>query len=88
MKKYLSLVLAALLIMGVLAGCGEQGNTPAPDNSSTPIRTQATLPADGSFTSEEYEKLLALRFEGYEEMTVAEFRDKVGAATDTKEYTD
>ena len=88
MKKYLSLVLAALLIMGVLAGCGEQGNTPAPDNSSTPIRTQATLPADGSFTSEEYEKLLALRFEGYEEMTVAEFRDKVGAVTDTKEYTD
>ena len=88
MKKYLSLVLAALLIMGVLAGCGEQGNTLAPDNSSTPIRAQATLPADGSFTSEEYEKLLALRFEGYEEMTVAEFRDKVGAATDTKEYTD
>ena len=87
MKKYLSLVFAALLIMGVLAGCGEQGNTPAPDNSSTPIRTQATLPADGSFTSEEYEKLLALRFDGYEEMTVAEFRDRVGVATDTKEYT-
>jgi len=88
MKKYLSFVLTVLLFVGALAGCGEQGNIPAPDNSSTPIRTQATLPADGSFTSEEYEKLLALRFEGYEEMTVAEFRDKVGAATDTKEYTD
>ncbi|MEH2937744.1 LptM family lipoprotein [Lawsonibacter sp. JLR.KK007] len=87
MKKYLSLVLAALLIVGVLAGCGEQGNTQAPDNSSAPIRAQATLPADGSFTSEEYEKLLALRFDGYEEMTVAEFRDRVGATTDTKEYT-
>lgn len=87
MKKYLSFVLAALLIVGALAGCGEQGNTPAPDNSSTPIRTQATLPADGSFTSEEYEKLLALRFDGYEEMTVAGFRDKVGVSTDTKEYT-
>lgn len=87
MKKYLSLVLAALLIVGALAGCGEQGNTQAPDNSSAPIRTQATLPADGSFTSEEYEKLLALRFDGYEEMTVAEFRDRVGATTDTKEYT-
>ena len=87
MKKYLSFVLAALLIVGALAGCGEQGNTPAPDNSSTPIRTQATLPADGSFTSEEYEKLLTLRFVGYEEMTVAEFRNKVGAASDTKEYT-
>lgn len=87
MKKYLSLVLAALLIMGALAGCGEQGNTPPPADSSTPIRAQATLPADGSFTSEEYEKLLALRFDGYEEMTVAEFRDRVGVATDTKEYT-
>ena len=88
MKKYLSFVLAVLLIVGLLAGCGEQGNTPAPDNSSTPIRTQATLPADGSFTSQEYEKLLELRFDGYEEMTVAEFRGKVGASTDTKEYTD
>ena len=87
MKKYLSLVLAALLIVGALAGCGEQGNTQAPDNSSAPIRAQATLLADGSFTSEEYEKLLALRFDGYEEMTVAEFRDRVGATTDTKEYT-
>ena len=38
MKKYLSLVLAALLIVGALAGCGEQGNTQAPDNSSAPIR--------------------------------------------------
>ena len=88
MKKYLSFVLAVLLIVGALAGCGEQGNTPVPDNSSTPIRTQATLPADGSFTSEVYEKPLALRFDGYEEMTVAEFRGKVGASTDTKEYTD
>ena len=32
--------------------------------------------------------LLELRFDGYEEMTVAEFRGKVGASTDTKEYTD
>ncbi len=43
MKKYLSFVLAALLIVGALAGCGEQGNTPAPDNSSTPIRSRLTL---------------------------------------------
>ena len=88
MKKYLSFVLTVLLFVGALAGCGEQGNIPAPDNSSTPIHTQDTLPADGSFTSEEYEKLLALRFDGYKEMTVAEFRGKVGASTDTKEYSD
>ena len=88
MKKYLSLVLAALLIMGALAGCGEQGNTPVPATSSTPVSAKDALPSDSTFTSVEHEKLLALRFDGYEEMTVAEFRDKVGAATDTKEYAD
>ncbi len=91
MKKYLSLVLAALLIVGVLAGCGEQGGTPAPatpGTSGTPVSTKDTLPPDSTFTSGEYEKLLALRFDGYEDMTVAEFRDKVGAVADTKEYAD
>ena len=88
MKKYLSLVLAALLIMGALADCGEQGNTPAPATSNTPVSAKDALPSDSTFTSVEHEKLLALRFNGYEEMTVAEFRDKVGAVTDTKEYTD
>lgn len=87
MKKYLSFVLTALLIIGALAGCAEQGNTPTPANSSTPITAQAMLPTDSAFTSEEYEKMLALQFDGYEEMTVAEFRDKAGAATDTTEYT-
>lgn len=87
MKRYLTLVLAALLIMGVLAGCGEQGNIQSPVYSGTHITTHATPPTDSTFTSEEYEKLLALRFDGYEEMTVAEFRDKVGVTTDTKEYT-
>ena len=85
MKKYLLLVLAALLIMGALAGCGEQGNTPAP---GIPVSAKDPLPSDSTFTSAEHEKLLSLRFDGYEEMTIAEFRDKVGTATNTKEYTD
>jgi len=87
MKKYVSLMLAALLILGAAAGCGAQENTPAPVASGPSIPAQAAPPADPSFPGGEYEKLLALRFDGYEEMTVAEFRDKVGAATDTKEYT-
>ena len=85
MKKCLLLVLAALLIMGALAGCGEQGNTPAP---GIPVSAKDPLPSDSTFTSGKHEKLLSLRFDGYEEMTIAEFRDKVGAATDTKEYAD
>lgn len=91
MKKYLSLALTVVLAVGVLAGCAGQSNLPAPGAPSAPVSTQAALPAghdlaDRSFTSEEYEKLLALRFDGYKEMTVAEFRDEVGAATDTDEY--
>ncbi|WP_289804813.1 hypothetical protein, partial [Dubosiella newyorkensis] len=74
MKKYLLLVLAPLLIMGALAGCGEQGNTPVTD---IPVSAKDILPSDSTFTSGEHEKLLSLRFEGYEKMTVAEFRDKV-----------
>ena len=70
MKKYLLLVLAALLIMGALAGCGEQGNTPAP---GIPVSAKDPLPSDSTFTSGKHEKLLSLRFDGYEEMTIAEF---------------
>lgn len=72
--------------MGALAGCGEQGNTPAPATSGTPVSAKDTLPSDSTLSTEEYEKLLALRFDGYEGMTVAGFRDKVGAMTDTEEY--
>lgn len=63
----------------------ENRETPRPP---APVSAKDTLPSDSTFTSEEHEKLLSLRFNGYEEMTVAKFRDKVGAATDTKEYTD
>lgn len=57
--------------------------------------TGATLVADGNpstsipntaFTDEEYGKLLALRFDGYEDMSVAEFQKKVWEARDTAEY--
>lgn len=38
------------------------------------------------FTPEEYDKLVALQFDGYENMTVAEYQDKVWKLTDTEEY--
>jgi len=56
--------------------------------------TSATLVAAGNpsttipntaFTDEEYGKLLALRFDGYEDMSVAEFQKKVWEASDTVE---
>lgn len=91
MKKYLSLVFAALLVQSMLTGCAGQGGSQAAGISDRPVSTQTSLPAengipDNSFTSEEYEKLLTLRFDGYEEITIAEFREKVGVLTDTIEY--
>ena len=38
------------------------------------------------FSEEEFGKLLALRFDGYEDMSVSEFHHKVWELTDTEEY--
>lgn len=93
MKKYLFFTSAVLLVLSTLTGCAGQGRAQAagiPDRSAgsqIPLSVGNELP-DDSFTSGEYEKLRALRFDGYEEMSVAEFREKVGTATDTTEYGD
>ena len=44
--------------------------------------------ADADFSDNEIEKMLALKFEGYEKMSVSEFQNKVWELTDTKEYRD
>lgn len=44
--------------------------------------------ADTDFSDNELEKMLALKFEGYEKMSVSEFQNKVWELTDTKEYRD
>lgn len=93
MKKYLLFASAVLLVLSTLTGCAGQGRTQAAGIPERSASTQISLSAgnelpDDSFTNGEYEKLLALRFDGYEEMTIAEFREKVGVATDTTEYGD
>ncbi len=35
---------------------------------------------------EEFDQLITLKFEGYEDMSVSEFQNKVWELTDTKEY--
>lgn len=49
-------------------------------------RSQATFIPNTAFTAEEYGKLLALRFDGYENMSVSDFQQKVWEARDTAEY--
>ncbi len=47
---------------------------------------QSTSIPNTSFSEEEYEKLLSLRFDGYEDMSVSEFQQKIWTAIDTTEY--
>lgn len=75
MKKYLSIILAFLTAVNVLAGCAGQANMPEPEHMS-----------DDSFSKEDYQKLSALQFDDYRHMTVAEFQNKVWKMTDTPEY--
>lgn len=90
MKKYLSLTLAALLVVKALTGCAGQNHTPQPDNisdTSTSIRTLKSGEApDNSFRGEDYQKLLALKLDGYEDMSVSDFQNKIWTRTDTAEY--
>lgn len=41
---------------------------------------------DSSFSSKEYKKLMALRFDGYEDMSISEYQNKVWALLDEPEY--
>ncbi|MDE7130294.1 MAG: hypothetical protein K2O65_00645 [Lachnospiraceae bacterium] len=58
------------------------------DTGAEKDRATGTEISDIDFTQEEYDKLMALRFDGYKDMTVSEFQDKVWALTDTPEYRD
>jgi len=90
MKKYLSIILAVLASVSALAGCAGQNGAVRQSESSNAggpvsVSAQGVIP-DGSFSEEGCQKLLALRFDGYEDMTVAEYQDKVWKLTDTSEY--
>lgn len=42
--------------------------------------------SDNAFNKEDYQKLLSLQFDGYEDMTVSEYQNKIWELTDTTEY--
>ncbi len=77
MKKGIFSALAALLCLGIMAGCAEQtGNTP----NATPQFTQTSLPENGksgtdpsSDVSAAYDKLVSYKTEGYSKESVADF---------------
>ncbi len=97
MKKHLLIILAALLIICAFTGCAGQRNLAGQSNSleqrnasninNTSITTseQGEM-QDNSFSEEDYQKLLALRFDGYRNMTITNYRNCVAELTDTAEY--
>ena len=92
MKKYLTIILATLLTLSVFTGCAGRSSSPEQSNVSTtnsPIATSepGEMP-DNSFSKEEYQKLLALQIDGYEDMTVSDYRNHIAKLTDTAEYRD
>lgn len=90
-KKIVSIILATLLTVHVLSGCSGQNNLQKSSKSSagTPISmlVQGDIP-DNSFSQEDYQKLLDLQFDGYEDMTVSDYQSRVAKLTDTAEYRD
>lgn len=76
MKKYLIIILAPLLTMSAFTGY-----------ANSPIATfeQEEMP-DNSFSKEEYQKLLNLQFNAYEDMTVSDYQNRVWELRDTKDY--
>ena len=92
MKKYLTIILATLFTMSVFTGCAGRNSSPEQSNVSitnSPIAASepGEMP-DNSFSKEEYQKLLALQLDGYEDMTVSDYRSHIAKLTDTTEYRD
>ena len=72
-----AICIAAVLIAGV---------TTAFATSATDSSKESNTIHNTDFTDEEFDQLLALQFDGYEDMSVSEFQNKVWKLTDTKEY--
>ena len=74
--------IAAVLIVGVTTAFA----TSAAGMGETDGIHDADFSDFSDFSEEEFDKLLALRFDGYEDMSVSEFHHKVWELTDTEEY--
>ncbi|MDE7205990.1 MAG: M56 family metallopeptidase, partial [Lachnospiraceae bacterium] len=76
MKKtsVMAVLLSAALIVGVAAAFATSASAKKAENTET------------AFSDEEYDKLLALQFDGYEDLSVSEYQKRVWEMTDTTEY--
>lgn len=58
------------------------------DTDSSDVDFSDTDSLDMVFSDAEYQKLLALKYDGYEKMSVSEYQERVWADTDTRMYRD
>lgn len=92
MNKYLPIILMVLLAMSVLIGCAGRNSLAEQNNvlnTNSPITTSelGEMP-DDSFSKEDYQKLLALQLDSYEDMTVSDYQSRIAKLTDPTEYSD
>lgn len=83
-KSALAVAAAAILVISVTTAFA----TSAADNKNTDKKEKTVSIPDTDLTEQEYEMLLALKFDGYEEMSISAYRDKVWKETDTEQYHD
>lgn len=83
MKKYLSIILAVLLVTSALTGCAGKNNPPKQDNAlnttstdpdTTPVSESSNSPSVSN-TSAAYEKLIAYKTDNYSQQSVADFNN-------------
>ena len=75
--SFAAIIVAVALISSVTTAFATSAVTHNEQDSLIPVT---------DFSDEEYEKLLALQFDGYEDMSVSEYQMKVWTLTDTSEY--
>lgn len=75
--SFVAIVIAAALVAGMATVFATSAVAEDKRNMEAPV---------ADFSDEEYEKLLALEFDGYEGMSVSEYQEKVWKMTDTPAY--
>lgn len=81
---------AVIFAVGMVAGVATAFATSAVNVEEVQIAekemAENEMSEAGDYTEEEWDMLYDLRFDGYEDMTVSAFQDKVWTLTDTKAY--
>ncbi len=81
MKMKKTSIIAAFVAIVLIVGV-----TTALATSAVPTNKTLTAIPNTEFTLDEYAQLLALRFDSYQNMTVADYQEKVWTIRDTTEY--